>query len=215
MATHERNISQCKNIVIKIGTNAITKNQQLNTSLLRSLCAQIYKLRQRGYQILIVTSGAIGLGAHELNLSPPIIEITQRQACAAVGQPLLMHRYREAFLRFKQPIGQVLVTRELLRNNRRSRHLSDTIKTLLADDVIPICNENDSVATEELEEKIRDNDLLGAMLVRNFSADLFIVMSDVDGLYEHLSRKEHGIPMPIVPNIDRVIKDNATELQKK
>lgn len=214
MSANARDISRCKKIVVKIGTNAIIHNQRLNLTLLRSLCAQIYKLRQRGYQILLVTSGAVGLGANELNLTPPIVEITQRQACAAVGQPLLMYRYREAFLRFGQPIGQVLVTREILRNNRRSTHLTNTIETLLADNVIPICNENDSVATEELEEKIRDNDLLGALLARNFFADLFIVMSDVDGFYKRLPYQKGDTPLPIVLHIDQIIADSASELRK-
>lgn len=214
MSADARDISRCKKIVIKIGTNAIIHNQRLNVTLLRSLCAQIYKLRQRGCQVLVITSGAVGLGANELNLVPPIVEITQRQACAAVGQPLLMHRYREAFLRFKQPIGQVLVTREILRNNRRSTHLTSTIETLLADNVIPICNENDSVATEELEEKIRDNDLLGALLARNFSADLFIIMSDIDGFYKRLPYQKGDTPLPVVSHIDQSIMDSVTELQK-
>ena len=198
-------MSKYRRIIIKIGTNALIRDGKLYTALLRSLCTQMYKLRQDNHDLLIVTSGAIGVGANELNLPVPIVEVIQRQACAAVGQPILMHRYRAAFQRFKQPIGQVLLTREVLRNNRRSRHLKNAIETLLADNVIPICNENDSVATEELEEKIRDNDLLGAMLARNFSTDLFIILSDIDGLYTCNPHSKNEKPIPFIPRIDKTI----------
>lgn len=207
MTPPRRDMSRYRRIVIKIGTNAIIDGKRLHVSLLRSLCAQIHRLQRRDYRMLIVTSGAVGLGATELRLHSPVTEIIQRQACAAVGQPLLMHKYREAFLRFKQPIGQVLLTREVLRNNRRSTHLKNTIETLLADNVIPICNENDSVATEELEEKIGDNDLLGAMLAHNFRADLFIVLSDIDGLYSRIPYQKNDTPIPLVESLNASIMD--------
>jgi len=204
-----RDISRYRKIVIKIGTNALIENGRLHGALLRSLCAQMYKLRQQKRDIIIITSGAIGVGAHELDFPLPVVEITQRQACAAVGQPLLMYKYREAFMKFKQPIGQVLLTREVLRNNRRSLHLRNTIETLLADNVIPICNENDSVATEELEEKIRDNDLLGVLLARNFAADLFVVLSDTEGLYAHNPPHKDEKPIPTIERIDNAVMSVA------
>lgn len=194
-----RRIAQYSRIIIKVGTNVLMKGDTLNVPLLRSLSSQIVKIKQQNRKIILITSGAVGLGAHALNFSFPVVDMHQRQACAAIGQPLLMHHYREAFQRHKQPIGQVLLTREILRNQRRFLNLQNTINTLLADNVLPICNENDSVATDELDEKIGDNDLLGALLARNFHADLYIILTDTEGLYANKPQESvRHAPIPII-----------------
>ncbi len=178
-------ISNSRRIIVKIGTNVLVQDGTLDVQVLNGLARQMHNVYHReNRQLLLVTSGAVGMGASILKLHPPIRDIAQRQACAAVGQPHLMHLYHKAFWRYRQPVGQVLLTRSVLSSRHKSTNLRNAVSALFDDGVIPICNENDSVAIAELDQDIGDNDLLGALLAKTIHADLYIILTDVRALYD-------------------------------
>lgn len=185
-----RNFKDSHRIVIKIGTNLLTKHGKFNTPYVHEISAQIAELRTRGLQILFVSSGAIGMGAGELGLKSKIKDIKMRQACAAIGQPLLMHQYRESFGEYGLSIAQVLVTREVFSNRKTFLNLRNSVETLLSLGIIPIFNENDSVSTDEIGSAFGDNDRLSAMIASKVDADLLIILTDIDGLYNGDPRKD-------------------------
>ena len=175
--------------------------------LLCGLVEGIAALRAQGYEILVVSSGAIGLGVERLGLPSRPSDLAQMQACAAVGQSRLMALYDDAFDRLGCRIAQVLLTEDDFRDPVRHANLRGTLDSLLHLGVIPIVNENDTVSTLELDrpaassqqERIfGDNDKLSALLMKHINADLLILLSDVDGLYDR-SPTEHGAQ--IIPHI--------------
>lgn len=185
-----RNFSDSHRVVIKIGTNLLTKDGRFNTQYVHEISSQIAGLRDRGYQILLVSSGAIGMGAAELNLKNRVKDIKMRQACAAIGQPLLMHQYKDSFGEHGISIAQVLVTRDVFSNRTTFLNLRNSVETLLSLGIIPIFNENDSVSTDEIESAFGDNDRLSAMIASKVDADLLIILTDIDGLYNGDPRKD-------------------------
>ncbi|MCK5674554.1 MAG: glutamate 5-kinase [Spirochaetales bacterium] len=185
-----RNFSDSHRVVIKIGTNLLTKDGKFNTQYVHDISAQIAGLKERGLQILLVSSGAIGMGAAELNLKNRVKEIKMRQACAAIGQPLLMHQYRDSFGEYGISIAQVLVTREVFSNRTTFLNLRNSVETLLTLGIIPVFNENDSVSTDEIGSAFGDNDRLSAMIASKVDADLLIILTDIDGLYNGDPRKD-------------------------
>ncbi len=161
--------------------------------LLCGLVEQIAALRADGLEVLVVSSGAVGLGMERLGLLERPTTIAQIQACAAIGQSRLMALYDDAFARMNSPIAQVLLTEDDFRDPERHANLRATLDALLTMGVIPIVNENDTVSTAELDrpadnpraEKIfGDNDKLSALLMKHINADLLVLLSDVDGLYD-------------------------------
>ncbi len=170
-----------KRVVVKVGTYLLTGGQTgLDEKLIRGLVSQLASLRGDGYEVLLVTSGAIGAGTLELGLKKRPDTLPGLQAAAAVGQTALMHLYRELFAARGRRVGQILLTREDM--DHRVRHLNarHTIEALLEMGVIPIVNENDTVAVEEI--KFCDNDFLAAQLSNLIQADLMVILTDVDGL---------------------------------
>ena len=145
-----RNFDKSKRIVIKIGTATLSKDGGVDTQYVRKLARQVSLLVKDERQVLLITSGAIGMGAGLLELDGPVTGIKMRQACAAIGQPLLMQEYRQAFSRFGLNVAQVLVTAEVLNNRKTYLNLRNSIDTLLKLGVVPILNENDSVSTAEI-----------------------------------------------------------------
>lgn len=179
-----RDFTQLKRLVIKIGTSTISSGQTVNSERITSFAADINQLFRQGREIVIVTSGAIGMGAKLLGLSERPVDIRMRQACAAIGQPLVMDAYRQAFEPYKINIAQLLLTADVL--NRRSTYLNlrHVFEKLFELKVIPIVNENDCVSTEEIGTAFGDNDRLSAYVASKIDAGLLILLSDIDGFYD-------------------------------
>lgn len=184
-----RDFSEAKRIVIKIGTNTLSKDGGVDGGYVRRIAGQISELVKGGRQVIIVSSGAIGMGAGQMDLGGKVKNTKMRQACAAIGQPLLMAEYRKAFLRYGVKVAQVLLTAEVLNNRRSYLNLRNSIETLLNLGVVPVLNENDSVSTDEIGTAFGDNDKLSALVASKIDADLLIMLSDIDALYDKDPRK--------------------------
>jgi len=186
-----RNFENVKKIVIKIGTNTLTKKGtiEIDTAYVGRIVRQINSLLKTGRQVVIITSGAIGMGADQLDLTDRVKDTKMRQACAAIGQPLLMTEYRKSFARFGVTVAQVLLTAEVLNNRKTYLNLRNSIETLLNLGVVPVLNENDSVSTDEIGSAFGDNDKLSALVASKIDADLLIMLSDIDALYDKDPRK--------------------------
>jgi glutamate 5-kinase len=203
-----RNFSSVKRIVIKIGTSTIGTEKGINSKFIRHLAFQIQKLLRENRQVVIVTSGAIGMGAGRLGIEERVSGIKKRQACAAIGQPLLMQEYRKAFLAYKIITAQVLLTADVLNNRKTYLNLRGALEELLELKAVPILNENDSVSTEEIGSAFGDNDRLSALVASKIDADLLIMLSDIDALYDKDPRKtSQAKPIFVVTEIsDDIIK---------
>jgi glutamate 5-kinase len=184
-----RDFSKAKRIVVKIGTNILTKDGGVDTAYVRRIAGQISSLVESNRQVVIVSSGAIGMGIGQLQLGGKVGDIKMRQAYAAIGQPLLMAEYRRSFLRHGVTVAQVLLTAEVLNNRKTYLNLRNSIETLLKLGVVPILNENDSVSTDEIGSAFGDNDRLSALVSSKIDADLLIMLSDIDALYSKNPRK--------------------------
>lgn len=205
-----RNFKDARRIVVKIGTNLLTEGNAVNVAYIDKISAQLAELIRKGYQVLVVSSGAIGMGAAELGFTRKVTDIRMRQACAAIGQPLLMHQYRESFRRYDLRIAQVLLTREVLNNRSSYLNLRNSVEKLLDLQVIPIFNENDSISTDEIGNAFGDNDRLSAMVASKVDADLLVILTDIDALYDgdpKGGREVHRIP--VVKEIDDEILSYA------
>ena len=169
-------------IVIKIGTRTLThETGNLNIRRVKKLCEVISDIKNAGHEIILVSSGAIGMGVGKLGLQRKPDDIPSKQAVAAVGQCELMYVYDQLFDQHHHTVAQILITGDDLENGRYSENFSNTISKLLEYGALPIINENDTVATDEIV--IGDNDTLAALVSRFINADLLILLSDIDGLY--------------------------------
>ena len=184
-----RNFSKAKRIVVKIGTNILTKDGGVNTAYVRRIASQITSLLKTGREVVIISSGAIGMGADQLAVAGKVKDTKMRQACAAIGQPLLMAEYRKSFASFGITVAQVLLTAEVLNNRKTYLNLRNSIETLLKLGVVPVLNENDSVSIDEIGSAFGDNDKLSALVASKIDADLLIMLSDIDALYDKDPRK--------------------------
>ena len=176
-----------KRIVIKIGSSSLTHAEtgKLNLRKLEILVRELGDLRNQGKDVVLVSSGAIAVGAAALGFKEKPQEPRQKQACAAVGQARLMMIYQKLFGEYNQMAGQILMTKNTMVNNANRKNAENTFNELLSMGVIPIVNENDSISTYELQslEKFGDNDTLSAVVAALIGADLLILMSDIDGLF--------------------------------
>lgn len=169
-------------IVIKVGTSTLAhKTGRMNIFHVEELCKVISDLKNRGNEVILVSSGAIGMGMGKLNISKRPSDIPTKQACAAIGQCELMYTYDRLFSIYNHTTAQVLITGSDLKSEERHKNFTNTLERLLELNTLPIINENDTVATEEIE--IGDNDTLGAIVSVSVNADLLILLSDIDGLY--------------------------------
>lgn len=173
-------LDRAKRIVVKIGSALITEQGVARQEWLNGLAADVQARRASGQDVLIVSSGAIALGRNRLGPNRPR-KLEEKQAAAALGQPLLMTAMAQAFAPHGLPVAQTLLTLEDTENRRRWLNARATLDTLLSAGTIPIINENDSVATDEI--RYGDNDRLAARVAQMMSADVLILLSDVDGLY--------------------------------
>ncbi len=194
-----------RRIIVKIGTHTLAhQDGSHNAERIESLCFQIADLRKRGLEIIIVSSGAIGLGLGNLGMSKRPTDLATLQACAAVGQTILMQTWRNGFRHHDIEVGQVLLTHEDVRN--RTRHLAcrNTLERLIQLGVIPIINENDTVSAKEI--RFGDNDMLSALTASLTNADLLILLSTIPGL---LDRTGDGELVPVVKKITPAIEAMA------
>lgn len=175
-------LADAKRIVVKVGTSTLTDGTgKLNLPQIEKLVRELSELADAGKEIILVSSGAVGAGMERLGLKEKPKLMPEIQAAAAVGQGILMHTYEKLFGEYGQIVAQVLLTREDSVNRKRYTNSRNTLMTLLGMRVIPVINENDAVAVDEL--KIGDNDTLSAMVASIVDADLLVILSDVDGLY--------------------------------
>ena len=169
-------------IVVKVGTSTLAHPSGLiNIRRVEELCKVMSDLKNAGHDIILVTSGAIGMGAGKLQLSERPRDVAAKQAAAAVGQCELMYTYDKLFSEYNHTVAQLLMTGSDFENEERHINFKNTMDKLLEFKALPIINENDTVATEEI--KVGDNDTLSAMVAVNVSADLLILLSDIDGLF--------------------------------
>jgi len=179
----QRNLTDHKNIVVKIGTTSLTHpNGKMNLKLFSKLAWVLTDLQNRDYSVILVSSGAIAVGADKLRLDDRPRDILGQQAASAVGQALLMRMYESFFAEHDQTVAQILLTRDCLESAERRQNAKNTMAMLKRLRVIPIVNENDTVSTAELG--FADNDSLSAQVAVLTEADLLIMLSDIDGFYD-------------------------------
>ena len=194
-------------IVVKVGTSTLTyETGKMNLKRIESLARVLSDIHNSGKDVILVSSGAIGIAVGKLGLSERPEETNRKQALAAVGQCELMYLYDKMFSEYNNTVAQILLTKDDLAIPRRKRNTQSTFQTLLDMGMIPIVNENDTVSTDEIE--IGDNDNLSAMVAEIVNADLLVVFSDIDGLYES---DPHTAPeakvIPVVTDINAVRKN--------
>lgn len=207
--------TKLRRIVVKLGTNVIMRpDGKVALGLLCGLVEQVAALRAQGIEVLMVSSGAVGLGMERLGLTRRPTVVAQVQACAAIGQSRLMALYDDAFDRLGCPIAQVLLTEDDFREPARHANLRATLDALLTLSVIPIVNENDTVSTAELDRPAElpqrerifgDNDKLSALLAKHIGADLLVMLSDVDGLFDRNPSEPGATMLHGVEEIDERI----------
>ena len=178
-----RSLGNIKTIVIKVGTNLLSSRTGIDKERIRDIADQVARLRKDGYNVILVSSGAIGMGAKALKHDTAVKHIPLRQACAAIGNPLLMTAYQEAFSKHGMLCGQVLITRNVLNNRAGYNNMRAAVSTLLQLGVVPVFNENDVVSTSEINSVFGDNDRMSAYVASKTDADLLILLTDIDGVY--------------------------------
>ena len=170
-------------IVVKVGTSTLAHpGGRLNIRNVEELVKVLSDLKNAGHEIILVSSGAIGMGIGKLNMDRSHMDMPAKQAAAAVGQCELMHTYDTLFLKYSHTVGQILITSEDIEDSERRSNFQNTMKTLLKFGALPVVNENDTVATTEINS-VGDNDTLGAIIAKTIDADILILMSDIDGLF--------------------------------
>ena len=192
----------CRRLVVKVGTSTLTyANGRLNLRRIEQLVRVLADLKNSGREILLVTSGAIGVGTGKLGLSARPQTLGGKQAAAAVGQCELMYAYDKHFAEFGHIVAQVLMTRDGVEHPDRRVNIINTLSELLRLGAIPVINENDTVSTEEIE--FGDNDTLSAMVAVLADADGLIILSDIDGLYDGNPAEHPDAKLiPLVHHID-------------
>ncbi len=212
MTIREDILKDVKRVVIKVGSSVISNRQKGRSSLECGLsrdwvwhyAREIKNIRDRGYDVVLVSSGAIMAGRERLQFSQINLTIPEKQACAAIGQSFLMRAYEKAFEKKGLMVAQILLSHDDLGNRRRYLNARHTIEALLEKGVVPIINENDSVTVEEI--KIGDNDSLSATVACLMDAQLLIILSDVDGLYDRDPSRKNKTETKKVQLISHVSK---------
>jgi glutamate 5-kinase len=205
-------LSPARRVVIKVGSSLLTdgKRREIRALFLKRLAEQVHCLREKGMQCLIVTSGAIAAGLFEMGKKERPREMAQLQALAAVGQSDLMNAYKAAFKPFGLKVAQILLTREDLANRNRYSNAHNTLLELFRHRVVPVVNENDTVAVEEI--RFGNNDTLGVLVAHLCEADLLVLLTDTDGFFEADPRLNPQAKLiPEVYHLDGGIEKNATK----
>lgn len=202
-------MSKAQTVVIKVGTSTITYDTgRLNLSVIEKLVLVISDLKNQGKRVVLVTSGAIGVGSAKLGLKKRPEKMSEKQAVASIGQCELMYIYDKLFAEYGYHIGQILLTREEVSDKKRKKNVINTFNTLLKYNAIPIVNENDSISTEEIE--FGDNDTLSAIVSELIDAELLIILSDIEGMYDKDPREDENAKLiPVIEIIDETIENAA------
>ncbi len=204
-------LKKYKRVVVKVGTSTITyPNGRLNLKRIEKLAWILADLRNQEKDVVLVTSGAIGVGAVRLSFTERPTETRKKQASAAVGQAVLMQIYQNFFYEYNQTVAQILLTKEDVASEVRKNNTLNTVNTLLEMGVIPIVNANDTISTEEIE--FSDNDKLSALVATMIHADLLVLLTDIDALYDKDPKRHSDAKrIPYVTNITGEIEKMAGE----
>ena len=195
-------------IVVKVGTSTLAHTGgRLNIRRVELLCKVLSDIKNAGHEVVLVSSGAIGMGVGKLGLPGRPGDMPGKQAAAAVGQCELMYTYDKLFSEYSHVVAQILLTADDIRDQRRSGHVHDTLERLLAWKALPIINENDAVATDEIgiQTTIGENDSLSAIVATLVKADLLVLLSDIEGLYTADPRKNPDAQL--IPLVEEITPD--------
>ena len=207
MSPHRRStdLSAGRRLVIKIGSALLVEQKRgtVHRQWLESLAADVARCRARGQEVVLVSSGAVAVGRRHLKLEDGGLRLEEKQAAAAIGQVHLAHAYQETLSHHDLTLGQVLLTLDVSENRRRYINARNTIEALLRLGVIPVVNENDTVATDEI--RFGDNDRLAARVAAMIGADTCVLLSDIDGLYDADPRKDEAAAF--IPEVREITKE--------
>jgi glutamate 5-kinase len=193
-----------KRFVIKIGSNILSSELRgLDTDIIRSLAKHISQISSMGYEVVIVSSGAVAAGMKKLGLKSKPKDIRLKQAAAAIGQSSLMWAYEKAFAEYDHKVAQILLTREDFSDRKKYINSKNTIITLLSYGIIPVINENDTIVTDEI--KFGDNDNLASLVAIQVEAERLVILSDVDGLYDEDPRVNSNARL--IPRVEEITSD--------
>jgi glutamate 5-kinase len=193
-------LAQVRRVVVKVGSGVIFGRDGVDLATINAISADICQLIESGYEVLLVSSGAVATGKGDLGIVGRPTTIPLKQAAAAIGQSRLMRFYKEAFRAHGRGVAQILLTRDDLANRRRFLNARNTLMTLLEYGVTPIINENDTVVVDEI--RFGDNDNLSALVTNLAEADLLVILSDVDGLFD--SNPKHNPAARLIPLVERI-----------
>jgi glutamate 5-kinase len=207
-------IRKTQRVVVKIGSSVLVgADEKLSHKALLGIAGGIAAIRRRKVEVILVTSGAIASGMEYLGFSKKPQKISELQACAAIGQPILMRMYQEALAPNQLQVAQILLTRNDLEDKNQFTNARHTLNELLSRSIIPIINENDSVVVEEI--RVGDNDNLAALVTHLADADLLILLTDQDGFYTADPRKDSKAKrIPVIENVDGDISARAADTSK-
>lgn len=211
-----QNAAQANRIVVKVGTSTLAhKTGLMNIQRMERLVKVLADLKNSGKEIILVSSGAIGVGVGKMGLKEKPTDTPAKQACAAIGQCELMYCYDKYFSEYNHSVAQVLLTRDILDSPERKQNVVNTFQNLLRYGVVPVVNENDTVAVEEIV--FGDNDTLSAIVGSLVGADLLIILSDIDGVFDQNPRVNPNAKLiPHIPEITDSIRalagDHGTSL---
>ena len=219
IAASRKRVASSSRIVVKVGTNVLMRDDgSVSIAVLYGIAESIANLRRSGREVLLVSSGAVGMGVQRLALNSRPARVDLTQACAAVGQSRLMTLYDDAFEKLGYRVAQVLLTEDDFLSKQRNENLRATLFTLLRLGVVPIINENDTVSTAELDRPSKararakvfgDNDKLSAMVLTHIKGDLLILLSDVDGLYTGDPRTTGAVLVPELSAVTDLVRSYA------
>lgn len=207
------NLKDAEKIVIKVGTSTLVyENGNINLGRIEKLARVISDIENSGKKVILVSSGAIGIGINKLKLEKKPDTICGKQAVAAVGQCEMMQIYGKFFGEYNYSVGQVLLTRDVIEDDHIRKNVKNTFRALLRNNIIPVVNENDTVAIDEIENIVRfgDNDNLSAIVAKLIEADLLIILSDIDGFYDDNPKEnENAKIMSVITDITPEIEECA------
>ena len=209
--TREEILENIQRIVVKVGTSTLTnENGHLDIEKIRKIVLELSNLQDKGYDVILVSSGAVGAGMGLLNINEKPKTLAEKQMLSAVGQVSLMQIYQTLFKEHNKIVGQLLLTKEEFSNRKRYLNMRNVCNAFLKRKIIPIINENDAIVSNALKIKVGDNDTMSALVSGLIDVDLLIILSDIDGLYNKNPRKyEDANLIHIVGDINEDIKKMA------
>lgn len=207
-------LKDAKRIVVKIGSSSLhhMETGELDLTKMERLVRELCELKNQGKDVILVSSGAIAVGRKTMNVTPGPNDIPLKQACAAIGQARLMMIYQKLFAEYNHVTAQILMTKNTIGDKIARKNANNTFTKLLELGVIPVVNENDTVAVHEVEDTIGDNDFLASIVTALTGADLLILLSDIDGLYTDDPRTNKNARLvPIVEKLDAHFESMAKD----